>query len=470
VLKDITSPALLACGVWGSGKTDVALHKILHIGQQDPGMVALGAGWLRATAQRLFKLFVEGEGLVPPVCPPDWIDGEPNKADMTVRVKFPAGHVCQVHFSGLKPGESDISRMPGSQFSFVIVEEATQIRDELAIEELETRAGRVPGAKVYQFLLLCNANAPGHWLYRRFYERKSGKPGDRLIELPTIPESAGILPSGYYRRLESLTGMLRQRYVLNRWVAYEGLVYPYDPRMQLLERRGEDYVDASGAVVCTVKDLSSWRCAQAADAGIDHPWVHQWWRVSPDDKWILQRESYISGRPATWHEAVARQTCEALGVPLDLTHDPAAALAFAEYAGRGWRLTPAVNDRKAGQQAVYELFPHALDAEAEIFSQCRIYFCADALIEIDRARERAKLPTCTAGEFGTYVWATGTKEDMVKTLDDGMDAMRYGIATARYSVPLVSQIITDEARTWQPERDNIVPVGAEEGDFDYANS
>jgi hypothetical protein len=105
-------------------------------------------------------------------------------------------------------------------------------------------------------------------------------------------------------------------------------------------------------------------------------------------------------------------------------------LAVQEWQQAGIVCLPAVNDRIAGQRAVLELFPHAVDAAGEVTSPCRLYFCDDAVVEIDQQRRHAGKPTSTVDEFGTYVWASGNREDMCKTNDDGMDAMRYAVASS----------------------------------------
>ena len=445
-IKDLTSPALLLCGAWGSGKTEIALRKALKVACLDPGNVPLLAGWLRPTAERLFKLFVEGEGRNPPICPTDWIAGEPNKSNLTVRVRVPGGWTVPFQFSGLKPGESDISRIHGTQFSTVTIEEATQIQDAGLLEELETRSGRVPGAKVYQFLLLCNANAPGHWLYQRFYEHKGGKPGDRLIELPMIPERLGILPEITYRRIEALTGLFALRYRDNKWVGFEGLVYPYDPRKQLLRRDGDCYRDADGTLICTVEQLQNMQCVQGADIGYDHPTVYQWWRVSADDRWFLQRELYMSGRAMSVHGRQILEESQRLGVQPLCFHDPSAALAVQEWQAMGIGCIPAENDVDAGIHAVHELYPHALDAAGETMSPCRLYYCEDALIELDQARKYAKKPTCTPDEEGTYIYASGSKDKPVKDKDDGQDAKRYARMGYLYST-IDERLVTYEEET-----------------------
>jgi len=60
----------------------------------------------------------------------------------------------------------------------------------------------------------------------------------------------------------------------------------------------------------------------------------------------------------------------------------------------------------------------------------RLFVFRDALVQKDPALAEKRLPTCTAEEFGTYVWAEGVdgkpnKEEPTKLHDHGMDAMRY---------------------------------------------
>ena len=80
----------------------------------------------------------------------------------------------------------------------------------------------------------------------------------------------------------------------------------------------------------------------------------------------------------------------------------------------------AEKDRLAGQQVVYDKFENN-----------QIFFMEDSLVELDQRLQMENRPTKTEDEFGSYVWANlKTKEDMVKTKDDGMDDMRYAIYTS----------------------------------------
>ena len=84
----------------------------------------------------------------------------------------------------------------------------------------------------------------------------------------------------------------------------------------------------------------------------------------------------------------------------------------------GLRCRPAEKDRLAGQQAVYTKFENE-----------QIYLCDDALVEVDQRLLMEGKPTRTADEYGTYIWVSKGKEDMVKVKDDGMDCQRYAIYT-----------------------------------------
>ena len=74
-------------------------------------------------------------------------------------------------------------------------------------------------------------------------------------------------------------------------------------------------------------------------------------------------------------------------------------------------------------------------------SPCRLFYCEDALVELDQARKYAKLPTSTEQEEGTYIYPPGNKEKPVKDKDDGQDAKRYAIMGIS---PDLSRVVTAE--------------------------
>jgi hypothetical protein len=227
--------------------------------------------------------------------------------------------------------------------------------------------------------------------------------GYRNIYMPTIPPEEGLLKESFYVWFNSLTGIFAKRYREGKWVAIEGLVYTFDPAHHIIDPFP---IPANeGQVVC------------ANDFGYDHPFVAQWWWVSPEDIWYLYREIYKTHKRVALHgddivgyfrkdERLPRVICD---------HD---AENMADLRAAGIDTVHANKERLAGQQSVEKLF-----------EENRIFFFRDCLVERDMRRVIRKLPTCTVEEFPLYGWSNKGKEDMIKQFDDGMDTMRYAVHT-----------------------------------------
>ena len=250
------SDRVLFCGPWGSAKTEAALRKAIYWLRCVPG---LRVRWLRTYANEArtiaMPLFLER-------VPPNWVK-DVNRTEGVVTLLPPTGVKTHIKFGGLKPSETGQNPWGGTEYGLTILDEAQKFSDVKALEEMVLRSARQPGC-INQVAFLCNADAPSHWLYQWFYEGKGPQPQDpamprltyRLIEGSIIPASAGILQPAYYAMLDSLAGVHRQRFVLNQWVAHEGLVYPYDPRVQLLHRTPAGYANAAGAEIVTHEALA----------------------------------------------------------------------------------------------------------------------------------------------------------------------------------------------------------------------
>ncbi len=78
-----------------------------------------------------------------------------------------------------------------------------------------------PGARLFG---TTNPEHPGHWLKRRYIDRAGEL--DLLLE-DFVLEDNPFLPEGYVENLKrEYTGAFYERYILGRWVAAEGAVYP----------------------------------------------------------------------------------------------------------------------------------------------------------------------------------------------------------------------------------------------------
>lgn len=452
------SDVLLFCGSWGSAKTEAMLRKVVAVLYTFPGIsVRLLRYLARDSRAMLWPRLLA-------MLPSQWVK-ELNRSDATMVVDVGKGKPSLVRFGGLKPSEGEVNPWAGTEFGFTGIDEATEIPDAETFDRMIRRSARQPGVAFNQVMLCTNAGAPGHWLYQWFYEGKAPQASDpslprvryRLIEGRTIPASAGILPASYYAMLSGLTGILRQRYVENQWVAHEGLVYPFDPRRQIIELRGDNYVNGLGEVVVSAAVLNCLPWRVGVDFGFEHPFVASWWRVSSDDRWYLQRQVYMTHRTVAEHAKQMIEIHQRLGLPLPIRavcdHD---AEDSATLRAAGIITTPAYKARLRGQQEVWAKFPHAdpADATGETMTPCRVHFCTDALVERDPSRSQAGLPCCTVDEFGGYVWASGAKEDMSKNEDHGMDEMRYAMCDG-----LAERTVrVDLSRVVAPVADNDVEL------------
>ena len=378
------SHELVLWGPGGSGKTHVAAIKAILYGIKQRGnrvfLIRRKKVDLRAT---LWKKFIE---LIP-----DALITKKDENQMIVHISNGS------EFWGLGlDSDYDVNKLASTESGFVVVEEATEI-NEAHYDEKVQRSNRLPSVPFHQILLLCNPQEPAHWIHQRFILQKH--PDN--IYMPTIPKEAGILPRWWYDDyLKNLKGVFGLRYRDGKWVALEGVVYPFDPRKH---------------VIPPIQIPRDGKRVVAIDFGFDHPFVCLFFYVSPEDKWYLYRQIYHSQRRVEEHAKDISRYCKQDGIIPDLICDHDAENR-ADLEHVELYTVPAEKARLAGQQAVYKLF-----------EQNRIFFFENSLVEIDVRRQMMKLPTKIEDEFPLYCWATRGKEDMIKEFDDGMDAMRYAV-------------------------------------------
>lgn len=380
------SPDLLLWGPGGSGKTHLATVKGIGIGCKYPKnrifYIRRKKVDLRLT---LWKKFTEllPQGLV--------VRKDENQMIYVIR--------NGTEFMGLGLDSiEDINKLASTEAGMAIVEEATEIAEEYYDEKIK-RAVRLPRVPFHQTLSLCNPAAPAHWIHKKWL--KENNKGCNEIYMPTIPKKAGILPDSWYDWLDGLTGVFAQRYKKGKWVVIEGIVYPFDPKL----------------IIDPFPIPPDGERIMAIDFGFNHPFVCQWWYISPSDIWYLYRQIYMTYRTVKTHSIEINRFCEKDGItPIAICDHDAEDRATLEE--NGIETVPAYKDRLAGQQKVYDKFEHN-----------KIFFFRDSLVELDQRQLIKKLPTCIEDEFPYYVWTSKGKEDMVKQKDDAVDSLRYAIAS-----------------------------------------
>lgn len=381
------SPMLLHDGGWFSGKTHVVAAKGMLLGLLYPnnciGFVRRKRVDLEAT---LWKWFIDK------VLPPELVIAH-NDQKLFRKIK----NGTEFFGAGLDSSE-EVNKLASREYGFIGVEEATEIPENDFDEKL-LRCMRLPNVPFRQLMLICNPSSPGHFLYQRFVVKKLEN--YKRIKSCILPD----VPPNYQEILNQLTGVFKLRYVDGEWASFEGLVYPFDPDKHLID---------------PFEIPKDWKRVIAIDFGFDHPFVCQWWAVSPSDVWFLYREIYYSKRTVKTHSAQIKEFC---------VKDDIQPFAFCDHDAEdratleenGIYTNAAKKDRQLGQQLVYELF-----------ETNRIFFFRDCTVERDMRLVMEKKPASTIEEFPTYIWTNKAKEDMIKVKDDGMDTNRYAVASNKH--------------------------------------
>lgn len=298
------------------------------------------------------------------------------------------------------------SKIMSTEFDFILVFELTEIM-ESDWEMLTTRARN--GVMPYnQVMGDCNPGPANSWVKKRWEDGKATRCRTTHQDNPTLwnHEKGEWTDKGrnYIAKLERLTGIRRKRLYLGEWVSAEGVIYEeFIPDVHVIDR---------------FKIPDNWKRFCSVDFGFVHPFVCQWWAISPEDVMYLYREIHFSRRIVRAHTQQIQYVSRNEFIEMFVCDWDAEDRATMEEAGL---LTMAAEKSvSVGIQTVKE----RLKPTESSFP--KMLFMRDSLVEEDRRRADDYLPTKTIDEFDLYVWANKKlKELPVKENDDGMDAMRY---------------------------------------------
>jgi PBSX family phage terminase large subunit len=397
---EATEPEILYSGAFGAGKSRVGCEKGHFLSHYYPGnrglIVRKVAADLPSTT--LVTLFEKV------LAPSDVLEHHHQKRRITVRSSDPS-RPSVIWYRGIdRP--AGIGSM---ELGWVFFDECIE-GDEEDWLMLDGRLRHsVPFTQIFG---ATNPGAPSHWLYKRFYldqpRDEQGRPVRRVFESNAL-ENVYNTPA-YRARLGRFKGVHRDRYVLGKWVGYEGLVYPaFNPLVH---------------IVRPFPIPKSWRRVRSIDFGTANPFVCAWWAEDPrDGSWYCYREIYMTGRRATDHAQHINQLSR--GERVDLTvadHDLGDRLDLEEA---GIPTVAARKDVREGIQAVAA----RLGTPSDPSDAPGLYWFDDALVEEDPRLLQEGRPMRTTDEFGVYKWAKGAHEtdrdEPLKKHDHGMDQVRY---------------------------------------------
>ena len=247
------------------------------------------------------------------------------------------------------------------------------------------------GAK---FWFNCNPENPLHWFYEEWIKKAKEK---NCLHLHFLMEDNPSLSKEVIKRYESLySGSFYERFVLGKWVAVDGLVYP--------EAANGDYTKAP-------PKGRGQKFYISCDYGTVNPMSMGLWSLF-GSSWYRTREYYYSskkeGKQKTDEEYYTELERLAGSLPVEaVIVDPSAA-SFIECIRRHgkFRVIRAKNDVACGLRRVHEAF-----------KQVKIFIS----------------PECNAAlrEFSLYRWEEGSSKDTPKKENDhAMDDIRYFVSTA----------------------------------------
>lgn len=283
--------------------------------------------------------------------------------------------------------EGSAALIQGVTLAGVLLDEAA-LMPRSFVEQAAARCS-IEGARLW---FSCNPEHPQHWFYIEWILKAREK---NILYLHFTMRDNPSLSPAVLRRYEQLySGAFYERFVLGRWAAAQGAVYPmFDPRRHVVER----------APACSRYYIS-------CDYGTVNPASFGLWGEA-DGKWYRLAEYYHDSRRTgelktdeEYYDALVRlagdRVVEAVVV------DPSAA-SFLTCIRRHGKLSvlPAVNSVADGIRLV-----------SGLLREGKLLFCMGC---VDAIRE-----------FGLYRWDERAGHDApVKQNDHAMDDIRYFAAT-----------------------------------------
>lgn len=244
-----------------------------------------------------------------------------------------------------------------------------------------------------KFWFNCNPEYPGHWFYREWILKKEIRGALYLHFTMDDNPSLSTTLKERYRRL--YTGTFYQRFIEGKWVAVEGLIYPYMSQI---------------ASFCEVPSSTPSRYALSCDYGIVNPTSCGLW-AEIDQVWYRIDEYYYDSRKEGETRTDEEHYNHILKMIEDksidcITVDPSAASFITLIRRYGkYKVIPAKNN------------------------------VIEGIKEVSGALKRGDIKICkncfnSIREFSLYRWQNTTnKDNPVKENDHAMDDIRYFVST-----------------------------------------
>lgn len=412
---------VLLAGPAGTGKSFVALLKLHLMCLNNPGMRALMVRKthksLTSTGLVTFREQVAKEAIDNKLL--RWYGGSGER---------PAQYIYANGSSITVGGLDQPDKIMSSEYDVIFAQEATECTPD-DWEKMGTRLRN--GVTSFQQLIAdCNPQQPKHWLKQRCDAGKTTMLLSRHQDNPRVYDDDGRLtPYGeaYMARLETLSGVRKERLLHGRWAAADGLIYDmWDPARHLAPPKR--YLP------------KTWERYWSVDFGFTNPFVWQQWAVDPDGRLWLEKEIYRTQRLVEDH---ARDILDVVKVTspnaankgewiyprpraIICDHDAEDRATLERHLGMG--TTAAKKSVSDGIQAM------AARLRVQPDGHPRMIVLRDSLVSVDEARREAGLPVCFADEIEGYVWRKNTAGKLSKDEPAKGEVDDHSMDTARYVV------------------------------------
>lgn len=396
-VQNIDATEVLLVGAAGTGKTLAILHKLNRLMWDFPNARALIVRKVRADLAQSTLVTFERDVL-----------GEENALCAGIQRENRQTYRYQNGSLIVVGGMDRAGKILSAEYDFIYPAEATQfdLRDwETFVMRL--RSGKMP---FQQVLADTNPDRPDHWLKQRCDAGKTRLLNTFHQDNPRYWQDGQWTEQGrnyVLGKLETLTGVWRERYLKGLWVLAEGAIY---------EEWREDIhlIDADKLP----EFITRYR---VIDFGYNNPSVCIFCGIDADNRIYVYREIYHT---RTLAEDLAKEI-----LTLSAGEKYEATIADHDAEDRATLERHGV-DTIAADKAVssgIQLVQSRLRVQPD--GKPRLFVVRGCRVKQDFSLKEAGKPTCLQEEFGGYVWANKqTREEPVKANDHALDALRYLVA------------------------------------------
>ena len=384
---------LLIHGGAGSGKSSLAAEKIHALCLRYPHSTGLVIRKFQSSISRSCALMLESA-----IC------GHARYNAQKRMWEYPNGSI--IVYGGLadaKQREALKSVGLRGGVDWIWVEEANA----LSLEDYQVLDTRLRGnaAAWEQMILTCNPDHANHWINKNIIE-----PHPPYADIYWVgPLDNPTLKKAYVDSLRALTGIARDRYWLGRWVSAEGMVWPYDPSLHLID---------------PVRIPAEWRRIKSIDFGFTNPASVLWLAQAPDGDIHVYRQIYKTGMLVSDKAAMIKtqDKTEPTGSRCEATVADHDAEDRATLEREGIKTRPAHKAVRPGLEAVSRRFASRTKGRRILIHRGSLCHAPDP------ALVKAHKPTHLVEELLQYQLDSDGKDGYpIKQHDHACDALRYAV-------------------------------------------